>query len=53
MAIINEINGDVDAAMAWAQKSYENYRIKHGLYYVNILRHRKADEALLASQFGQ
>jgi len=53
MAIISEINGDVDAALAWAQKSYENYRIKLGLDYVNILHHRKADEALLASQFGQ
>ncbi len=50
MAIINEINGNIDAAMSWAQKAYENYRIRLGLDYVNILRHRKADEELLTAQ---
>ena len=50
MAIINEINGNVDAAMSWAQKAYENYRIRLGLDYTNILRHRKAGEELLTAQ---
>jgi Family of unknown function (DUF6340) len=50
MAIINEINGNIDEAMSWAQKAYENYRIKLGLEYTNILRHRKADEELLTAQ---
>jgi len=53
MAIINEINGDLDAAQRWAQKSYENYRIKLGLDYVNILQRRMAAEELLASQVAQ
>ncbi len=26
MGIISEINGDVDAALAWAQKAYEDQR---------------------------
>jgi hypothetical protein len=50
MAIISEINGDVSGAILWAQKAYENYRIRLGLQYVNILRHRKADEELLTIQ---
>lgn len=53
MAIISEINGDVNAAIAWAQKSYENYRINPGMDYVTILRQREANEALLALQVGQ
>jgi len=50
MAIINEINGDIDAAIQWAQKAYENYRVKIALSYVNILRNRKEKEEELASQ---
>ncbi|MEJ0101567.1 MAG: hypothetical protein WDO19_02945 [Bacteroidota bacterium] len=42
MAIINEINGDIDTAIQWAQKAYEDYRVKIALGYVNILRNRKA-----------
>jgi hypothetical protein len=50
MAIINEINGDIDSAIQWAQKAYEDYRIRIALHYVNILRNRKANNALLAVQ---
>jgi hypothetical protein len=50
MAIISEINGDLDGAMQWAQRAYENYRVKIALQYVNILRHRKDNEAILADQ---
>jgi len=52
MAIINEINGDIDAAIMWAQKAYEDYRVKIALGYVNILRNRKANNELLAVQNG-
>jgi len=52
MAIINEINGDLDNAILWAQKAYENYRVRIALNYVNILRNRKANNALLAIQNG-
>jgi hypothetical protein len=42
MAILNEINGDLDAAISWAQKSYEDYNNKLALKYVNLLKDRKA-----------
>ncbi|MCW3118745.1 MAG: hypothetical protein JWM28_2827 [Chitinophagaceae bacterium] len=50
MAIINEINGDIDGAIMWAQKAYENYNVKIALRYVNILRNRKANNELLRMQ---
>jgi hypothetical protein len=50
MAIISEIHGDVDIALQWAQKAYENYNTPFALRYVNILRDRKADNATLMNQ---
>jgi len=41
-AIIQEINGDLDAAMKWAQKAYEDYNVKLALNYTRILRNRMA-----------
>jgi hypothetical protein len=41
-AIINEINGDLDKAIEWAKKSYEDYNNKLALEYLNILKNRKA-----------
>lgn len=53
MAIINEINGDLEKALEWASKSYSDYRNKDGLRYVNILRNRMADERLLDRQLSR
>lgn len=50
MAIISEINGDIDGAIIWAQKAYENYRVRIALQYVNILHNRKANNELLTIQ---
>jgi hypothetical protein len=50
MAILNEINGDIDSALSWAQKSYEDYNIKPGLDYVRILENRKYKNEVLKSQ---
>jgi len=50
MAIINEINGDLDGAISWAQKSYEDYRIHLALQYLNVLKYRKRQNELLKSQ---
>ncbi|HET7117321.1 MAG TPA: DUF6340 family protein [Hanamia sp.] len=50
MAIISEINGDLDMAIKWAQQSYENYDTHLGLTYVNILRNREANDAIAANQ---
>jgi hypothetical protein len=40
MAIINEINGDLDAAVHYASKSYTDYKNKMALQYLHILKHR-------------
>ncbi len=53
MAIINEINGDLDAAISWAQKGYENYANRLSLYYVNILKNRKSSMDLVKNQVTQ
>ena len=47
MAIINEINGDLDSAMDWASKSYSDYGVKLGLRYLNILKRRSAEQTQL------
>jgi hypothetical protein len=50
MAIISEINGNLDGAVQWAQKSYEDYRNRLALYYLNILRNRQRKNEVLKSQ---
>jgi len=50
MAIINEINGDLDAAIKWAQKAYEDYGNKLALRYVRILENRKINDSVLKTQ---
>ncbi|MFN3405644.1 MAG: DUF6340 family protein [Cytophagaceae bacterium] len=42
MAIISEINGDLNAAIDWASRSYSDYNNKLALDYLKILRHRMA-----------
>lgn len=50
MGIISEINGDVDAALAWAQKAYEYYNIKKSLKYTRILENRLVKREILIEQ---
>lgn len=50
MAIINEINGELDAAIDWAQKAYADYGDKLGLKYVRILQNRKIKAQALDRQ---
>ncbi|HWB92702.1 MAG TPA: DUF6340 family protein [Puia sp.] len=50
MAIISEINGDLNGALQWAKKAYEAYRTPYALSYVNILEQRASNEDLLRSQ---
>jgi hypothetical protein len=50
MAIIGEINGDLEQATGWAQKAYEQYANKLALRYVRILERRKEDNAVLSEQ---
>ncbi len=53
MAIIGEINGDLDGAIHWAQQAYENYGNRLALQYVNILKNRKNKNARLKMQEPQ
>jgi hypothetical protein len=50
MAIINEINGNLDEALKWAQKSYEDYNDKLGIRYVRILENRRDKNDVLKTQ---
>lgn len=50
MAIINEINGDLDTALQMAQKSYEDYNDKLAIRYVRILENRIYKRDVLKSQ---
>ena len=50
MAIINEINGDLDSALNWAQKSYEDYNNKLAPEYVRILNNRLYKNEVLSEQ---
>lgn len=52
MAIISEINGDVDAALGWAQKAWGDYNIKLALDYVRILQNRQYESDILKEQSG-
>ena len=50
MAIISEINGDLNGALQWARKAYEVYRTPYALDFVNILQQRQSNDAVLRSQ---
>lgn len=50
MAISAEINGNLDAAIGWAQQAYENYGDRLALRYVRILQDRKARNERLKQQ---
>ncbi len=50
MAIISEINGDLQAAIQWASQSYTDYNNKQALSYLNILKNRKWQNEQLKNQ---
>lgn len=50
MAIINEINGDLDKALSWAQRSYSDYAEREALQYIKILNYRKSQQRRLNQQ---
>ncbi len=50
MAIINEINGDLETAKTWAEKAYADYKIKPALDYVRILENRLYNNEVLDYQ---
>lgn len=52
MAIINEINGDLSAAIEWASRSYVDYRNNDALRYLNTLRFRQRQDEVLREQLN-
>jgi hypothetical protein len=50
MAIINEINGNLEEALSWAQKSWEDYNVKLALKYIRILEDRQYKRNLVERQ---
>jgi hypothetical protein len=50
MAIISEINGNLDTAIEWAMKSYEDYNNRKALNYVNILKYRRQSNYIIEEQ---
>ncbi len=50
MAIINEINGDLNKAIEWARKAYEDYNNKLALRYIRVLENRKLQNSILEEQ---
>jgi hypothetical protein len=53
MAIINEINGNLEEALRWARKSWTDYSIKQGRDYVRILENRQYRNDVLKEQRNQ
>ncbi|HEX2935058.1 MAG TPA: DUF6340 family protein [Bacteroidales bacterium] len=50
MALACEMEGDLESALDWAQKSYVNYKNNSARYYVNILKQRINDQVRLQEQ---
>lgn len=50
MAILSEINGDIDNAMELAARAWEDYKTRKALDYTRILQRRKNDRELLDIQ---
>jgi hypothetical protein len=50
MAIINEINGNLNEAIEWAAIAWEDYGDKHALRYLRVLRDRRSRADLLRVQ---
>ena len=50
MAIISEINGQLEDALGWAQKAWEDYKTRLALNYVRILEYRLSNDSLLRFQ---
>lgn len=52
MAVINEINGDLDAAIEWAQEAYAQYGNREALNYLRILQDRRRQQELLMAEIN-
>ena len=52
MAVINEINGNLDEAIEWARESYATYGTREALQYLRILQNRRAQQEQLMAELN-
>ncbi|UCH13392.1 MAG: tetratricopeptide repeat protein [Bacteroidales bacterium] len=50
LALSNEMQGDLDTALQWAEKSYYDFNNKKARNYINTIKRRIADERRLDKQ---
>jgi hypothetical protein len=50
IALANEMNGDLETAISWAEKSYTNYGNKRARRYIEVLKNRLYDQGRLDKQ---
>jgi len=50
MAIISEINGDLDTAISWARKAFGDYNVKLARDYLRMLENRRYKNDVLKEQ---
>ncbi len=53
MAVASEIEGSLEAAKAWAEKSKDEFRNKKARSYLEVLEQRIKDEALIRKQLPE
>ena len=53
MAIINEINGNLDDAVDWAREAYATYGNRQALRYLRVLEYRISQNQMLEAQLSQ
>ena len=52
MAVINEINGNLDSAIDWAREAYATYGTREALQYLRILQNRRAQQEQLTAEIN-
>jgi hypothetical protein len=53
MALANEVQGDYQTALEWANKSWLNFGLRKGKKYINTLNRRISDKVRLDKQMGE
>ena len=52
LALISEIDGNIEKAIEWANTSYHTYNNKKALNYINILKERLINQKELETQMN-
>jgi len=52
MAVLNEVKGDLNKALEWANKSYQDFGLRKAKSYIETLKRRISDEQRLDKQMN-